>query len=162
MNYPRRHTCADKAGDFIGDGINFRVVFSKPFWLWVLPGGARLVQPRWMPERRLLGGGRTCGVSFWPFLNSPVGGGLLVPCSLAGPHADGYCGAWPGWAVSVSVLPLTISHKSTSVSLVHLEGSDGRSSTVDSQCLSWEQEQKLEVFVLAGSGCRNIIHTYWV
>ena len=30
----------------------------------VLPGGARLVQPRWMPERRILGGGQTCGVSF--------------------------------------------------------------------------------------------------
>ena len=27
-------------------------------------GGARLVQPRWMPERRILGGGWTCGVSF--------------------------------------------------------------------------------------------------
>ena len=26
--------------------------------------GARLVQPRWMPERRILGGGQTCGVSF--------------------------------------------------------------------------------------------------
>ena len=23
-------------------------------------------------------------------------------------HADGYHGAWPGWAVSVSVLPLTL------------------------------------------------------
>ena len=30
----------------------------------VLPGGARLVQPRWLPERRILGGARTCGVSF--------------------------------------------------------------------------------------------------
>ena len=30
----------------------------------VLLGGARLVQPKWMPERRILGGGRTCGVSF--------------------------------------------------------------------------------------------------
>ena len=30
----------------------------------VLPGGACLVQPRWMPERRILGGGQTCGVSF--------------------------------------------------------------------------------------------------
>ena len=29
-----------------------------------LPGGAHLVQPRWMPERRILGGGWTCGVSF--------------------------------------------------------------------------------------------------
>jgi len=43
-----------------------------------------------------------------------VGGGLLVPCSLAGPpvckttHANGYYGAWPGWVVSFSVLPLTI------------------------------------------------------
>ena len=41
-----------------------------------------------------------------------VGGGLLVLCSLPGPcpktaHANGYHGAWPGWAVSVSVLPLT-------------------------------------------------------
>ena len=32
----------------------------------------------------------------------PVGGGLLVPYSLSGSP-----GAWPGWAVSVSVLPLT-------------------------------------------------------
>ena len=38
--------------------------------------------------------------------------GLLVPCSLPGPpvkttHANSYYGAWPGWAGSVSVLPLT-------------------------------------------------------
>ena len=37
----------------------------------------------------------------------PVGGGLLVPCSLPGPYANSYCGAWTGWAASVSVLPLT-------------------------------------------------------
>ena len=30
----------------------------------VFPGGVRLVQPRWMPEKRILRGGRTCGVSF--------------------------------------------------------------------------------------------------
>ena len=36
----------------------------------VLSGGAHLVQPRWMPERRILGGGRICGVTFRPFLNS--------------------------------------------------------------------------------------------
>ena len=30
----------------------------------VLHGGARLVQPRWMPERRILGGGQTGGASF--------------------------------------------------------------------------------------------------
>ena len=30
----------------------------------VLPGGACLVQPRWMPERGILGGGPTRGVCF--------------------------------------------------------------------------------------------------
>ena len=40
-----------------------------------------------------------------------VVGGLLVPCSLPEPpvlkqNANGYYGTWPGWAVSVSVLPL--------------------------------------------------------
>ena len=43
----------------------------------------------------------------------PVGGGLLVPCSLPGPpvvkrtHTSGYYRAWPGWAVSVSGSPNT-------------------------------------------------------
>ena len=32
--------------------------------LRVIPGGVRLVQPRWTPERRILGDGWTCGVSF--------------------------------------------------------------------------------------------------
>ena len=49
--------------------ISFGVVFSQSFWLRVLAGGARLVQPRWMPSR-ILAGGRTRGVPFWPFLNS--------------------------------------------------------------------------------------------
>ena len=46
----------------------------------------------------------------------PVSGSLLVTCSLPEPlshkvtclkvtHANGYCGAWPGWVVSVSVSP---------------------------------------------------------
>ena len=33
-------------------------------------------------------------------------------------HVNGYYGAWPGWAVSVSVLPLT---GSTSLSLLTLD-----------------------------------------
>ena len=100
----RGDPCADKARDFIGkghpgellchmafsfgfygDGISFQVVFSQSFWLRVLPGGARLIQPRWMPERRILGGGRTGGVSFDLSQTLLVGGGLLVPCSLPGP-----------------------------------------------------------------------------
>ena len=59
---------------FYGDGISFRVVFSQLFWLRVLPGGVHLVQPRWMPEGRILGGGRTCGISFWPFLKVMASG----------------------------------------------------------------------------------------
>ena len=98
---------------FYGDGISFWVVFSQSFWLRVLPGGAHLVQPSWMPEKRILGGGQTCGVSFWPFLNSsgwwwPISSVFLTRTSCCKTtHAYGYYGAWPGRAVSVSVLPLT-------------------------------------------------------
>ena len=140
----RGDTCADKARDFIGkgagvessrvreprrtappcgsahslgfygNGISFQVVFSQSFWLRVLPAGARLVQPRWMPERRILGGDRTCGVSFWPFPNSSCWWWLISSVFLTRTtcrkttHADGYYGAWPGWAVSISVPPLTV------------------------------------------------------
>ena len=98
---------------FYGDGISFRVVFGQPFWLRVLPGGAHLVQPRWMPEKRILGGGQTCDVSFWPFLNSSGWWWLISSVFLTRTscrktaHANGYYGAWPGWAVSVCVLLLT-------------------------------------------------------
>ena len=68
---------------FYGDGISFQIVFRQSFWLKVLSGGAHLVQPRWMPER-ILGGGRTCGVSFWPFLNSS-GWWRLISSMLPGP-----------------------------------------------------------------------------
>ena len=46
----------------------------------------------------------------------PVGGGLLSSLFLIRishcktTHAKGYYGAWPGWAVSISVLPLTVPH----------------------------------------------------
>ena len=100
---------------FYGDGISFWVVFSQSFWLRVLPGGECLVKPRWMPERRILGGGQECGVSFWPFSNSSSWWWLISSVFLSRTscrkttHANGYYGAWPGWAVSVSVPPLTIS-----------------------------------------------------
>jgi len=98
---------------FYSDGISFRVVFSQSFWLRVLPGGARLVQPRWMPERRILGGGRTGGVSFWPFPNSSGCWRLISSMFLTRTscrkttYANSYYGAWPGWKISISVLPLT-------------------------------------------------------
>ena len=98
---------------FCRDGISLQVVFSQSFWLRVPPGGVGLVQPRWMPER-ILGGGRTCGVSFWPFLNSWGWRSLfssvfITRTSCHKTHANGYYGAWPGWEVLISVLPLTIS-----------------------------------------------------
>ena len=109
---PRRTALTCSLG-FYGDGISFRVVFSQSFWLRVLPGGAHPVQPRWMLERRILGGGRTCGVSFWPFLNSSGWWRLINSMFLTRTFchktacANGYYGAWPRWKVSISVLPLT-------------------------------------------------------
>ena len=108
---PRRTALARSLG-FYGDGISFRVVFSQSFWLRVLPGGAGLVEPRWMPER-ILGGGRTCGVSFWPFPNSYGWWRLISSVFLTRTscrktaYVNSYYGAWPRWKVSISVLPLT-------------------------------------------------------
>ena len=99
---------------FYDDGISFHVVFSQSFWLRVLPHRAHLVQPRWMPERRILGGDWTCDVLFWPFPNSSGWSCLISSMFLSRTschkttHANGYYGAWPGWAVSISVLPLTM------------------------------------------------------
>ena len=110
---PRR-TALPRGLRFYGDGISFWVVFSQSYWLRVHPGGAGLVQPRWMPARRILGGGRTWGVFFQPFLNSSGWWWLISSVFLTRTscckttHANGYYGAWPGWAVSVSVLPLTL------------------------------------------------------
>ena len=84
----------------------------------VFPGGARITQPRWMLARGILGSGWTHAVSAFDLSRTfPGGGGLLVPfltrtsCHKT-THANGYYGAWPGRAVSISVLPLTISPSS--------------------------------------------------
>ena len=48
---------------FYGDEIHFLVVW--PIILTQGPaGGACIAQPRWMPARRILGGGRAHGISF--------------------------------------------------------------------------------------------------
>ena len=79
----------------------------------VFPGGTRIAQPRWMLVRGILGSGRTHSVSFRPFLNSSGWWWLIssiflirISCHKT-THANGYYGTWPGWAVSISVLPLT-------------------------------------------------------
>ena len=67
-----------------------------------------------MLARGILGSGRTRGVSFRPFPNSSGWWWLIssiflirISCHKT-THAHGYYGAWPGWAVSISVLPLTV------------------------------------------------------
>ena len=49
---------------FYGDRISFWGVFGQSFLLRVLGRGAHIVQPRWTPAKRILGGGQICGVSF--------------------------------------------------------------------------------------------------
>ena len=67
-----------------------------------------------MLARGILGSGRTCGVSFRLFPNSSgwwwlISSVLLIRISChKTTHTNGYYGAWPGWAVSISVLPLTL------------------------------------------------------
>ena len=66
-----------------------------------------------MLARGILGSGRTRGVSFRPFPNSSGWWWLTSSVFLIRisshktTHANSYYGAWPGWAVSISVLPLT-------------------------------------------------------
>ena len=137
----RRDTCADKARDFPGKGAQVersRIREPRRTALWRAvsgfmvmglvsglslanhSGGACLVQPRWM-SARILGGGQTCGVSFWSFPNSSSWWWLISSVFLTRTfcpkttHANGYYGAWPGSAVSVSLLPLTKPHLSLAV-----------------------------------------------
>ena len=67
-----------------------------------------------MLAKGILGSGQTSGVSFRPFPNSSGWWWLIssvflirISCHKT-TQANGYYGAWPGWAVSISVLPLTI------------------------------------------------------
>ena len=120
-----RHT-AHSLGLY-GDGVSFRVVSDQSFWLRVLPGGAHIAQPRWMPARRILWGGRTCGVAFWPFPNTSSWWWLISSVLVTRTschkttHTNGYYGAWPGQAVSVSVLLLTTAPWEISYSRCFLE-----------------------------------------
>ena len=92
-----------------GDGLHFCAVFGQSFR--VLPGGPPIGQARWMPARRILGGGRAHGISFWPFPNSWGWWWLISSvfltrtycCKIT--HSNCYYGAWPGWVISVNVTP---------------------------------------------------------
>ena len=99
---------------FYVDGISFRVVFGQSFQFRVFPGGARIALSKWMLVRGILGSGQARGVSFGPFPNSSGWWWLISSVFLISischktTNANGYYGAWPGWAVSISVLPLTV------------------------------------------------------
>ena len=77
-----------------------------------------------MLARGILGRGRTHGVSFRPFPNSSGWWWLISSIFLIRTschkttHANGYYGAWPGWAVSISMLPLTPAVQGTLKSLL--------------------------------------------
>ena len=130
----------NKARDFIGKGCPMksqgygnpeellcRVAPSQVFRWWdcflgclwliiliqVLPGGACVTQPRWVPARRILGGHMDLclSVSFWPFLSSSSWWWLVSSVFLTGischkiTQANGSCDTWPGWLVSVNGSP---------------------------------------------------------
>ena len=92
---------------FYGDGISFWVVFGQSLKFRVFPGG----KTGWMLVRGILGSGRTHGLlSPFPelFLLVVAYSVFLIRISChKTTHANGYDGARPGWAVSISVLPLT-------------------------------------------------------
>ena len=105
----------------------------------VFPGGARIAQPRWMLARGILGSGRTGSVSSRPFPNSSgwwwlISSVFLIRISYhKTTHANGYYGAWPGWAVSISVLPLTqlrrLDWLDNFLNLTHIHTVQGNSET---------------------------------
>ena len=112
--------------EFYGDGISFQVVFGQSFQFRVFPGGARIAQPRGMLSRGILGSCRTGSVSSRPFPNSSGWWWLIssvflirISCHKT-THANGYYGAWPGWVVSISVLPLTFGTPRTAALQVSL------------------------------------------
>ena len=131
---------------FYGDGISFRVVFSQSFQFRVFPGGAHIAQPRWMLARGILGSGRTRSVSFRPFPNSSGWWWLIssiflirISCHKT-THANSYYGTWPGWAVSISVLPLMKRYTET-IKKKKLPGfpggSDGKASACNMEDPFW-------------------------
>ena len=99
---------------FHGDRISFWFASGQSFWLRVPPGGARIAQPKWVSVRRILGGGRTLGVSIWHLLNYSswwwlVSSVFIIRTSWCiTTHGNGYYGTWSGWVVSVSVCPNTL------------------------------------------------------
>ena len=99
---------------FSGDGISFQLSLANH----CDPGSFLVAHTLLNQDGFQWGGfwdvGRTCGISFWPFKNSSGWQGLVSSVFLTRTschkitHGNGYYGAWPGWAVSVSVSPRVV------------------------------------------------------
>ena len=107
---------------FYGDGISFWVFSGQSFWLWILPDGAHAAQAKMHAREKDSGGGNAWRLLLtfpnfpdWWWLSSSM---FLTRTSCYKiTHVNGYYGAWAGWVVSVSVLPLTFMLFSHSVML---------------------------------------------
>ena len=107
---------------FYGDEVSFWVVSGQSsclplVWFRVLPGGAHISQPRWIPTWGVLGGWRDISSSpssFWPLLISWIDFKEALH-SLSGPpvvvHSSRYHHAWPRQVVSVMGSPTSTSFR---------------------------------------------------
>ena len=115
-----------------------------------------------MLARGILESGRTHGVSFRPFQNSSGWWWLIsslflirISCHKT-THTNGYYGTWPGWAVSISVLPLTNPPERLHTQDTSWELGWRSLSSIISSCCAWAQaclvEQK-SLFTWSKLGC---------
>ena len=102
--------CGDGSLRFCGDGFasgSSLTDYSDSGSRWRMHCSAK------MDANGILEGGRTCGISFWPFSNSFGWWWWVSSVFLTGTscqkitHMSDYYGAWPEWAISVSAFPLT-------------------------------------------------------
>ena len=95
---------------FYGHGVSFRVFSDQS--LWQSPSWRHVHCSAEMDSNEKASRGDQTR-SFWPFPDSSGWWWLISSVLLARTscckitHTDGYDGAWPGWAVWVSVFPLT-------------------------------------------------------
>ena len=112
---------------FYGDGNSFRLSLANHSDSESFPGGPRLVQPAKMDAREKDSGrwsDRWCLLLTFPelFWLWRLISALFLTRTSCGKttHANGYYGAWPGWAVLISVVPLTVLDKLISFLNFHL------------------------------------------
>ena len=87
---------------FYGDKMSFQVVSGQSLWLRVHLGGARLLLQDGFQTGGFWEVGKTCGISFWPFLSSSSWWWFVSSVFLNRishhkiTHVNGYSDAWSG------------------------------------------------------------------